>query len=168
MMARGGPLTSSAAVLLFAALAALLYTAELPRAVVVWGIWRPRAKTAISNAADFRVIADTVHCEDVQYHESSNLLFTACEGTEATRFAWFPPLARFGDPTAALKAQGALEVVDPAVSYSRCSELPSRLLWCMHTTCPACMYASQHIRELFFRHVYTLCGMPACFAAARV
>ncbi|KAG5922087.1 hypothetical protein E4U42_005605 [Claviceps africana] len=99
--------------LVAAAAALLLYKAELSRAYIVFGLGRPSAKTIVTNPHDLLLIPDTVHCEDLHYHEPSNLLFTACEGTEHTRMVWFPPLAMFDDPAAALRAQGALEVIDP-------------------------------------------------------
>ncbi|KAG6026479.1 hypothetical protein E4U19_002568 [Claviceps sp. Clav32 group G5] len=93
--------------------AALIYTAELPRMPIVLGFWRQNAKTVVADPQDFHFLSDTVHCEDLHYHESSDLLFTACEGTEHTRQAWFPALGLLGDPTTGLRAQGALEVIDP-------------------------------------------------------
>ncbi|OAA35510.1 serum paraoxonase/arylesterase family protein [Metarhizium rileyi] len=112
-MAGGPSLASSGAVLILAIIAALFYTAELPRAKVVLGIGRKQKSTAIRDPNDFRIIPDTVHCEDIHYHEPSNLLFTACEGTESTRYAWFPGLGHLEDPEAALKAQGSIEIIDP-------------------------------------------------------
>lgn len=96
-------------------IAALIYTAELPRVPIVLGFWRQNAKTVVADPQDFHFLSDTVHCEDLHYHESSNLLFTACEGTEHTRQAWFPALGLLGNPTTGLRAQGALEVIDPHV-----------------------------------------------------
>lgn len=108
--------SSNLLVLVIGVVAVLLYLAELPRASIVLGLWRQPAKTIVTDPHDFHLIPDTVHCEDLHYHEPSNLLFTACEGTEHTRQAWFPALAVLGDPTTGLKAQGALEVIDPRVS----------------------------------------------------
>ncbi|KAK2616740.1 hypothetical protein QQS21_000352 [Conoideocrella luteorostrata] len=105
--------SSSAAIILAAVLAVFIYTAELSRAPFVLGVGRQKASTPVSNPNDFHTIADTVHCEDIHYHEPSNLLFTACEGTESTRYGWFPGLGHLDDPTVALKAQGVLEVIDP-------------------------------------------------------
>lgn len=115
-MAGGPSLASSGAILFVAILAAIFYAGEVPRARVVLGFGREKASTIVTNSKDFYAIPDTVHCEDIHYHEPSNLLFTACEGNEATRYAWFPGLAHFDDPTVGLKAQGAIEVIDPRVS----------------------------------------------------
>ncbi|KAG6030471.1 hypothetical protein E4U41_000092 [Claviceps citrina] len=113
-MAGGTPLSPfSLLVLVAAILAGLIHTTELSRESVVLGVWRQNAKTTVADPQDFRVIPDTVHCEDLHYHEPSNLLFTACEGNELTRQAWFPGLALLGDPATGLKAQGSIEVIDP-------------------------------------------------------
>jgi hypothetical protein len=115
-MAGGPSLASSGAILVLAIFAAIFYTAELPRAKLVFGIGRTPASTVVTNSQDLHVIPDTVHCEDIHYNEASNLLFTACEGNEVTRYAWFPGLGHLGDPNTGLKAQGTIEVIDPQVS----------------------------------------------------
>ena len=102
----------SAAVVLCAVLAVFIYTAEPQRWGAVFGITR---KPVASALREVRKIPHTKHCEDVHLHAASNLLFTACEGHDSQRFAWFPPLANFGDPTAALKVQGSIKVIDPSV-----------------------------------------------------
>lgn len=114
-MAGGPSLASSGAILVLAIFAAFFYTAELPRAKVVLGFGRKQGSTVVANANDFHTIPDTVHCEDLHYHEPSRLIFTACEGVEATRYAWFPALGHFDDPNVGLKAQGSIEVIDPNV-----------------------------------------------------
>lgn len=43
-----------------AVVAALIYTAELPRTSVVLGFWRTYANTIITNPSDFQTIRDTV------------------------------------------------------------------------------------------------------------
>ncbi|KHN94092.1 serum paraoxonase/arylesterase family protein [Metarhizium album ARSEF 1941] len=111
-MAGGPSLASSGAILIVAILAAFFYAAELPRAKVVLGFGRRQNRTVITNPNDFHAIPDTVHCEDLHYHEPSNLLFTACEDTEDTRYAWFPPLAHLDDPNVGLKAQGSIKIID--------------------------------------------------------
>ncbi|KAG5979660.1 hypothetical protein E4U55_004914 [Claviceps digitariae] len=111
--------SSNLFVLLAAAVAVLFYAADLPRASIVLGLWRQPAKTIVTNPHDFHTIPDTVHCEDLHYHEPSNLLFTACEGTEHTRQAWFPPGSVLDDPTAGLRAQGVLEVIDPSTMKAK-------------------------------------------------
>ncbi|KAG6010170.1 hypothetical protein E4U21_007647 [Claviceps maximensis] len=120
-MAGGTPVFSSNRLVLVAAalVAFLLYTAELPRVSLVLGFWRQPAKTIVTGPHDFHLIPDTVHCEDLHYHEHSNLLFTACEGTEHTRHAWFPGLGVLDDPTTGLRAQGALQTVDPVTMKAK-------------------------------------------------
>lgn len=86
---------------------------NLPRTLKVLGVFRKPANTVIVDPAEFVVIDDTVHCEDLHYHEASKLLFTACEGTEATRFSWFPPLAIRKDPRVTATTRGSLHVIDP-------------------------------------------------------
>ncbi|QPG98865.1 hypothetical protein C2857_000230 [Epichloe festucae Fl1] len=110
---------SNVFVLLVAVVAALIYTAELPRTSVVLGFWRTNANTILTDPSDFQTIPDTFQCEDVHYHEPSNLLFTACEGSQDTRQAWFPGLAHLDDPAAGLKAQGSIEVIDPRTMKAR-------------------------------------------------
>jgi hypothetical protein len=92
---------------------------NLPRTLRVLGVFRQAASTVIADPAEFVVIDDTVHCEDLHYHEASQLLFTACEGTEATRFSWFPPLAIRKDPSATAIARGSLHVIDPETMKAR-------------------------------------------------
>ncbi|KID60501.1 Serum paraoxonase/arylesterase 2 [Metarhizium brunneum] len=118
-MAGGPSLASSGAILILAIFAAFLYTAELPRAKVVLGFGRKQSSTVVANANDFHTIPDTVHCEDLHYHEPSRLIFTACEGVEATRYAWFPALGHFDDPNVGLKAQGSIEVIDPSTMKAK-------------------------------------------------
>jgi hypothetical protein len=100
-----------------------IYNADLPRTVRVMGLFRQPSKTAITQASDFVVIADTPHCEDLHYHEPSGLLFTACQGDRESRYSWFPPLAMFENPSITLKSKGSLHVVDPKVRtrHSRCT-----------------------------------------------
>ncbi|OIW30691.1 serum paraoxonase/arylesterase family protein [Coniochaeta ligniaria NRRL 30616] len=90
-----------------------IYNADLPRTVRVLGMFRQPANTAIVETSNFVVIADTPHCEDLHFHAPNNLLFTACEGNEETRFSWFPPLVNFDDPSVTLKSRGAIHVIDP-------------------------------------------------------
>jgi hypothetical protein len=92
-----------------------IYNADLPRTFRVMGVFRQPTNTAIADTSNFVVIADTPHCEDLHYHEPSNLLFTACERDEETRFSWFPPLTIFDDPSVTLKSRGAIHIIDPKV-----------------------------------------------------
>lgn len=107
-----------------------IYNADLPRTIKVMGVFRHPTKTAITEASDFVVIADTPHCEDLHYHAPSNLLFTACEGNEEARFSWFPPLANFDDPSITLKSRGAIHTIDPKVPS--CSIIPHVWLCLAH------------------------------------
>ncbi|GAB0138282.1 hypothetical protein EsDP_00006519 [Epichloe bromicola] len=118
-MAGAISLSRSNVLVLVAVVAALIYTAELPRTSVVLGFWRTNANTIMTDPSDFQTIPDTVQCEDVHYHEPSNLLFTACEGSQDTRQAWFPGLAHLDDPAAGLKAQGSIEVIDARTMKAR-------------------------------------------------
>jgi len=40
---------------------------------------------------DLRIIPDTVHVEDLHYHEGSGLLFGASEENEQCHWKWWPP-----------------------------------------------------------------------------
>ncbi|KAJ5372168.1 hypothetical protein N7517_004174 [Penicillium concentricum] len=59
-------------------------------------------------------IEDTIHCEDVHHYRPANLLFTACEDDNSTRFSWFPPLGNL----LPLTTQGSIHVVDPKTMKS--------------------------------------------------
>lgn len=96
---------------------------NLPRTLKVLGVFRRATSTAIVDPAEFVVIKDTVHCEDLHYHEASNLLFTACEGTEATRFSWFPALDIRRDPSVTATSRGSLHVIDPETMKAQKLEL---------------------------------------------
>jgi hypothetical protein len=92
-----------------------IHNSDLPRTFKVMGMFRQRVNTAITQSADLIIIANTPHCEDLHYHGPSNLLFTACEANEDTRFSWFPPLANMDDPSVTLKSRGAIHILDPKV-----------------------------------------------------
>lgn len=115
-MANGLPSATQVLVLLVGIIGGLIYTTELHRAVFVFGVFRKPTGTVVTNSQDFKVIPDTTFCEDLHYHAASKLLFTACESDDTTRFSWFPPVANLDDPTAALKCQAHLEIIDPQVS----------------------------------------------------
>lgn len=57
----------------------------------VLGITRPLEKIHNIHGQDFRLIPDTLYCEDLHYHESSNLLFGTSEEKPESRWKWFPP-----------------------------------------------------------------------------
>lgn len=94
-----------------------IYNADLVRTFKVMGVFRNPTNTAIPDSSSLVVIDDTTHCEDLHYHAPSNLLFTACEGNQETRFSWFPPLANFDDPSITLKSRGSIHVIDPNVRH---------------------------------------------------
>lgn len=96
---------------------------NIPRTLRVLGVFRTPANTVVADPADFVVIDDTTHCEDLHHHEASNLLFTACEGSQETRYAWFPPLAIRKDPGATTTARGSLHVIDPKTMKAEKLEL---------------------------------------------
>jgi hypothetical protein len=101
---------------------------DIPRLVKVIGVFRSSDFSAFqAQAENLVVIEDTVHCEDLHHHRESDLLFTACEDTQATRHAWFPPLAIFDDPILGQSAQGSIHVIDPTVS-NRVGRTPSKHL----------------------------------------
>lgn len=111
-----------------------IYNYDLPRTVRVMGVFRQPANTAVAANSDFVVIADTPLCEDLHFHAPSNLLFTACEGDEVSRFSWFPPLGNFDDPSVVLKSRGAIHVVDPKVPSS--SFHPPHISMCLYLLGP--------------------------------
>ena len=79
---------------LLVSFAALLYKPVTLRAEVV-GFTRPLDKIQNVHGQDFRLIPDTLYCEDLHYHESSNLLFGASEEKPGSRWKWFPPFVEF-------------------------------------------------------------------------
>ena len=70
--------------------AALLYKPVALRLEVL-GLTRPLDKIQNIHGHDFRLIPDTLYCEDLHYHKPSNLLFGASEEKPETRWKWFPP-----------------------------------------------------------------------------
>ena len=79
---------STAAVLV--SFAALLYKPVTLRLEVL-GLTRAWGKIRNIHGEDFRIIPDTLYCEDLHYHEPSGLLFGASEEKPETRAQWFPP-----------------------------------------------------------------------------
>jgi len=57
--------------------------------LAVLGVTRDLDSIINIHGDGFRVIPDTVQCEDLHLHEQSGLLFTACQGSE-------DPTARLG------------------------------------------------------------------------
>ncbi|KJZ75167.1 hypothetical protein HIM_05361 [Hirsutella minnesotensis 3608] len=99
-------------VLVLALLGSYLYGPSVRRAGLVLGVFRS-ANQSSHAPEDLQTIPLTAHCEDIHYHKSSNLLFTACEDDPATRHAWFPPLAIFDHPEVGFQARGSLKTIDP-------------------------------------------------------
>ncbi|MCJ1435831.1 hypothetical protein MMC27_005207 [Xylographa pallens] len=108
------PVTLPAFFVALAAFTALLYNPIKLRAVVL-GFTRSQASIQNIHGEDLKVIPNTVQCEDLHHHLPSGLLFAACQGRSAERFAWFPAstLGNFRDPNAAADSQGGLFVIDP-------------------------------------------------------
>lgn len=111
-MAGRNSLLNPATIALVAAFA-YLYVAHLQHLMEVLGVFRTPVNTPVA-AENFVVIEGTQHCEDLQYHETSQLLFAACESVPGVRHKWFPPLAHFFDASTA-NLKGGLYVIDPKV-----------------------------------------------------
>lgn len=97
---------------LLAALVATLY-GPVSRELTVLGVWRKADQIGAKHL--FQEIPDTVHCEDLHYHEASGQIFTACEDSMQTRFKWFPPLGNMQGPAT---STGSIHVIDPKVRAS--------------------------------------------------
>lgn len=112
----------SITLLLSGALIAILASTIGPvlhQTVSTLGVFRTPRSTPVS---DFIVIKgdtpedQTRHCEDVHLHSPSGWLFAACEGTDDTRFTWWPALGCFLDPREVMTAPGSLVAIDSKVS----------------------------------------------------
>ncbi|KAH6606107.1 serum paraoxonase arylesterase family [Trichoderma cornu-damae] len=101
----------SIVVVLLAVLLGYVYNFHLRRIIHVSGAFRKPERTEVA-PGDYVTIDNTLHCEDMHYHELSGLIFTACEDYKGSRLTWFPPLGHFGDPSTA-KMKGRLQVIDP-------------------------------------------------------
>ncbi|KAJ5766448.1 uncharacterized protein N7511_004064 [Penicillium nucicola] len=82
--------------------------------VRIGGVFHTPNPTILSKDQGPIYIDDTVHCEDVHHYKPANLLFTACEDTKSTRFAWFPPLGHLIPAT----TSGSIHIVDPVTMKS--------------------------------------------------
>lgn len=78
----------------------------------VLGVLRTPSSTPIA-PENYVAISDTTHCEDIHYYSPANVLFTACEDNNSTRYEWFPPLVIFDRPE--VIGQGSIHVIDPKV-----------------------------------------------------
>ncbi|PSR75848.1 hypothetical protein BD289DRAFT_487001, partial [Coniella lustricola] len=102
-------------------LAAYLYGPATHTHLTKLGVFRTLNASSPSSlhpndAASFvHLIQDTVHCEDLHYYEPGNVLFTACEDVNTTRYEWFPALSQENcvDPAQAVLKQGSIHVIDP-------------------------------------------------------
>lgn len=83
VMYQGALLAVFFAVLLFP------FFGPLKQRLTVFGVTRDIDSIINIHGDGFRVIPDTVQCEDLHLHEESGLLFTACQGSE-------DPTARLG------------------------------------------------------------------------
>ncbi|KAI3541730.1 serum paraoxonase/arylesterase [Colletotrichum abscissum] len=89
------------------------YAPTVKRSIALAGIGREKLNTPVAQAGDLIYIDDTIHCEDIHYHEPSGLLFTACEDNEENRAKWFPGLGNLNDPLVGSKQKGSIHVIDP-------------------------------------------------------
>ncbi|KAK8039329.1 hypothetical protein PG993_007740 [Apiospora rasikravindrae] len=110
--------TPSVAVGILSVVLAYLYGTQVYRQLTIFGVFRTPSSTHVSAGDTIVVIEGTKHCEDLHWHEPSQRLFTACEGSQTTRFSWWPPLTNHEDPTALKDARGSLVVVDPKTQKS--------------------------------------------------
>jgi hypothetical protein len=83
VMYQGALLAVFFAVLLFP------FFGPLTQRLAVLGVTRDIDSIINIHGEGFRVIPDTVQCEDLHLHEASGMLFTACQGSE-------DPTARLG------------------------------------------------------------------------
>lgn len=80
----------------------------------VFGFYRSGdANTAVAEN-DLIYIRDTISCEDLHYHSSSNTLFTACQDNLQSRIDWFPGLGHYDHPESA--DTGSFHTIDATVS----------------------------------------------------
>lgn len=108
----------------FSILFAYLYGPEVYRQLSIFGFFREPFSTVLTSEAHLVVIQGTKHCEDLHYHEPSSSLFTACEDSDKTRWAWFPPLATYEDATVLADNHGGIFVIDAMVRSSRLPPFP--------------------------------------------
>ncbi|KAI0125435.1 hypothetical protein BJ170DRAFT_631146 [Xylariales sp. AK1849] len=90
----------------------------LARPITVLGVLRDPVPIAQFTDENITLIEGTTHCEDIHYHAPSHKLYTACEDSGNTRFAWFPPLALF-DCSVVNQARGGLFVIEPETKKAR-------------------------------------------------
>lgn len=97
------------------AVLAAMFAGPLYRQVTLLGVLRkPIENNQYIEGQNLIKIEDTMQCEDLHYHASSNKLFTACEDSVLPRFEWFPPMKVFKKPSL---ATGSIHVIDPTVCH---------------------------------------------------
>ncbi|CRG87864.1 alpha-L-arabinofuranosidase [Talaromyces islandicus] len=102
-----------------AAIIGLVFAVAFPhcfRQAKVIGVLRTPSSTPIA-PEKYVVIPDTTYCEDIHYYSQANILFTACEDDNSTRYEWFPPLGIFDHPE--VIRQGSIHVIDPKTMLSK-------------------------------------------------
>lgn len=70
-------------------LSALLY-APLKREATILGFFRPLGSWQNVHGIENHAIDGTVACEDLHYHEPSDMLYSACGGDIEKAAGWFP------------------------------------------------------------------------------
>ncbi|KAE8144432.1 hypothetical protein BDV25DRAFT_145627 [Aspergillus avenaceus] len=101
-----------------AIVAVLLATFYNPvhRQLTVLGVLRGAIdEDKLAHKQPFHKIDDTVHCEDLHYHEPSGTIFAACEDSTLSRFKWFPPLVNWEAPE---YSAGSIHTIDPRAMES--------------------------------------------------
>ncbi|KAL7622500.1 hypothetical protein AAE478_008007 [Parahypoxylon ruwenzoriense] len=97
-------------------LSMLIYS-PLKREIVLLGLTRPLSSWQNVHGIENRVIQDTVACEDLHYHETSGMLYSACGGDMAKAAGWFPGSGTLDHPEN--PGYGTLVVIDPKTMESR-------------------------------------------------
>ena len=69
---------------------ALFYKPIVVR-IEVLGLTRSLNKIHNVHGQDLRKLPDTLHCEDLHYHEHSHLLFGTSQENPDVRWLWYPP-----------------------------------------------------------------------------
>ena len=104
---------------LLVSFAALLYKPVTLRLEVI-GLTRPLDKIQNVHGEDFRLIPNTLYCEDLHHHRPSNLLFGASEEKSESRSKWFPPFVEpFILPSSLLSFHIAM-ATDSPLTYTSC------------------------------------------------
>ncbi|XXG95664.1 hypothetical protein Hte_001933 [Hypoxylon texense] len=98
------------------ALSAFLY-APLKREATILGLFRPLDSWQNVHGIENHAIDGTVACEDLHYHEPSNMLYAACGGDLEKAASWFPGALMLDHPEKAW--YGTLVVIDPKTMKSQ-------------------------------------------------